>query len=534
MTPTTPHRKHGYASVAALGVSFLLSLDACPAASGSPPGGPDLELVSVATSHTELAPRTNVMLTFGVRAKGASVGNFSVGAYYDRGPVAAAGRVPRTAELLDTYAVQKGVKKGETVTFQMPVQIPPCDVCGIHTIYVLADSGQALLEVTRTNNVRAVTLDVARDYLPDLRVSAVSLDRDRGSIADKVEVRGTIRNDSRYYAEGPFRVSVYCSPDAALTHRDRRLYSFVVPTLAAGQTVGIDRSVQLVPECGVEAATTWLGVVADDQDSVAESNEDDNTKPAPYWVFHAPDLTSRHVYFSTAEGPAGTRLDVSFRIANQGEAAAGAFRTGVYLAQPGQPLTQGKLLDVASIPSLAANTDSGAIQHLVTIPNVPRGRYSLGVLVDIDGRNGELQRWNNGLTEPFEVTEINLTDVHFTAQRKEVTPGNKLELKLAVRDTGNSPAPASKVGIYYSDDPRFDRGEDVRVGGVDIERLLPGAATKDKAVTVTVPKNAREGYRFLLAVIDDAQAVAETDERDNIALEPILVLPTDRIATASQ
>ena len=73
-------------------------------------------------------------------------------------------------------------------------------------------------------------------------------------------------------------------------------------------------------------------------------------------------------------------------------------------------------------------------------------------------------------------------------------------------------------------------GEDVRVGEVDIEGLSAGAASREKVVTVVVPKDAREGYRFLLAVIDDDDAVAETDERDNVALEPILVLATERMA----
>ncbi len=529
MTFSTPVRKRGLGSLLALGVSFLLSVDGRSAPASAPPTAADLELVSVAASHTELAPDTNVLLTFVVRATGASTGPFSVGAYYDNGPAAPHG-LPKTARLLEAYPVERGLKKDEPTAFQMTLRVPPCDLCGTHTVYVVADVAGVIHEVNRNNNVRAVSFDLAPDHLPDLRVSALALDKDRGATAEKIDVRGTVQNDSRYFAEGPFRVSVYCSADAALKPKDHRLFSFMVPSLAAGQSVGIDRSIQLVPECGVYAATTWIGIVADDQDAVAEANEQDNGKAAPYWVFRAPDLTSRPVALSSTAGPVGSRILVSYRVANQGGSAAGAFRTGVYLAQPGQPLTKGVLLDSATVPSLAANTDSGVLQHLVTIPNVPRGRYSLGVWVDVDGENGELHRRNNFQSEPFDVTEINLTDVHFTAQRKEVTPGSGVEVRLAVRNTGRSAAPPSKVGFYYSDDPRFDRGEDVRVGEVDIEGLSAGAASREKVVTVVVPKDAREGYRFLLAVIDDDDAVAETDERDNVALEPILVLATERMA----
>jgi hypothetical protein len=100
-----------------------------------------------------------------------------------------------------------------------------------------------------------------------------------------------------------------------------------------------------------------------------------------------------------------------------------------------------------------------------------------------------------------------------------------------VRNDGRDEAPPSKLAIYYSDDPRFDRGEDQRLAEVTIGKVRPGRSTAEATESVKVPAHAREGYRYLFAVIDDEDAVAETDERDNVALEPIYVVPS---AIASQ
>lgn len=77
--------------------------------------------------------------------------------------------------------------------------------------------------------------------------------------------------------------------------------------------------------------------------------------------------------------------------------------------------------------------------------------------------------------------------------------------------------------VYYSDDPRFDVERDVKLGELDLGAVAGHATTKERALDVVVPRDAREGYRFVLAVIDDGDQVRETDEHDNVALEAIQV-----------
>lgn len=518
VTSTLPARPH----LLAFAVLSSLAWASRPSAANDIP---DVEVVSVGASHTDVAPGSSVLLTVVVRARGASTGPVEVRAYYADG-VPPSG-VPGDARELGVHALTRGIAKDQVVTFGMPIRMPPCDACGKRTVFVQVEPGSRSLNLNKRNDVRAVTLDVAHEHVPELRVTGVSIDRDRGSIADTVRVRGTVRNDSPYYAEGPFRVAIYCSADQLLTRNDRRLHSFMVSSLAARQVVGVDRTVTLDPGCGVYGASTWIGIVADDQATLRDANPDNNGASLPYWVLRAPDLTSGAFTVSANQGPAGSRVLVSYRVGNQGDAGAVSFKTGVYLAKPGEALDRGELLDGATVPSVAASSRSGLMQHVVTIPRVPRGQYVLGVRVDVDGENGELRRRNNAMSERFDVTEINLREAHFRAATRNVSASSEVRLSFAVRNEGKDAAPASKVAFYYSDDPRFDRQEDPRLTEAPIGKLRPGRSSAEQTVTVTVPPRAREGYHFLLAVLDDEDVVSETDERDNVALEPVYVLPSE-------
>lgn len=482
----------------------------------------DIEVVSVAADHTELAPDTTFTLTYVVRSRTSAVGPFSVGVYLARGAAAGDG-LPRDARMLAIQPVDRGLPKGGSATFSTEVRVPRCADCGAFSVYVVADPANRTVESNEANNVRGVTLDVAADHLPDLRVDTISVTPDRGSTSDTVTVRAKLRNASRYVAHGPFRVSVYCSADSEITPSDHRLFSFTVPSMGAAQSIGLDRAVALAPSCGVRALTTWIGVLVDDEDEVRESSKQNDAKAAPFWVFRAPDLTARQLFTSATSGPPGARVLVSYKISNQGGSAAGSFRSSLFLSKSAADYASGALLDEATLPSLAANVDSGAIEHAVTIPGLARGRYYLAVVVDPDGANGELRKRNNFRAVPFDVTDVNLTDAHFSASPRDVAPGDTLSLRLAVRNTGLDPAPASKVAFYYSDDPRFDVERDVRLGEIDLGPVAKHATSKESALDVVVPKDAREGYHFVLAVIDDLDGVAETNEHDNVALEAIRI-----------
>ena len=187
-----------------------------------PAGRPDLEVISVAADHTELAPATTFTLTFVVKSHAAATGPFSVGVYYAKGPADPRG-VPRDAQLLSRYPVDRGLAKDDASSFSTEIRLPACEDCGKSAVYVVADPSNRTAESSESNNVRSVTLDVAPDHVPDLLVEKVSVSPDRGSTSDTVSVRATVRNASRFVAHGPFRVSVYCSSDAEVTASDRRL-----------------------------------------------------------------------------------------------------------------------------------------------------------------------------------------------------------------------------------------------------------------------------------------------------------------------
>src|ERR1043165_9607399 len=98
---------HWARSSLACGVCTLSALLAAPVDAATVPRAPlpvrpDLEVVSVAADHTELAPDSTVTLTFVVRTGTARSGRFWGAVSCARGPASSRG-VPGEAGLLGSY-----------------------------------------------------------------------------------------------------------------------------------------------------------------------------------------------------------------------------------------------------------------------------------------------------------------------------------------------------------------------------------------------------------------------------------------------
>ncbi|MBI3204897.1 MAG: hypothetical protein HYZ29_25395 [Myxococcales bacterium] len=481
---------------------------------------PDLTIGALSLSHDKAAPDSVVRVDFAVENHGTqAAGPFRVAIYHSDGVVVPKrGNVTRIGALL----VDKGIAAGKSATFSARVALPPCEKCRPGSVYAFADAWGTVLETSEDNNFKAVPIEIDPGYKPNLRVEAVKTRPDRGPAARSVELTAIVKNDSGYAAHGPFKVGVYCSDDAEMSKSDLILSSWRVEAVPAGGQITVSRKVDVDTRCPIRGQHVELGVVADIDDVVGESKETDNAESAGYWVFRSPDLVPGQLASSHDAAPPGAKVVLSYRVQNEGKTSALPFKVGAYLSKDAKIDASDKLADTFEIESLGAQTTSGTLFQELTVPDLPSGSYWVGVIVDVDDKNGELKERNNLKAVPFAVRRVDLTDRHFFLDKSAAEPGDPLEIRFAMRNTGADASGPFKVAFYFSADPRLD-SKDERLGEYRYDKLAKGAEPGEHVLSTKVPTSAARGYRYLLMAMDDGDAVAETDEHDNIAVRPLRV-----------
>ncbi|MCL4751807.1 MAG: hypothetical protein KJ015_16650 [Myxococcales bacterium] len=481
---------------------------------------PDLIIGALALSHDRAAPDSAVQVELSVENRGTlDAGPFRVAIYHSDGLVVPKrGNVTRIGALL----VDSGLRAGKKASFSARVVLPPCEKCRPGSLYAFADAWGTVLESSEENNFKAVPIAIDPGFRPNLRVGSVKLTPDRGPAAREVLLSAVVENTTAFAALGPFRLGVYCSDDAEMTKSDLLLSAWIHQGLAAQGRLAITRKVTVDTRCPVRGQHVELGVVADVEGSVAEADEGDNSESAPYWVFRSPDLVPGQLAISRDAAAPGSRVVISYRVQNQGKSAALPFKVGAYLSKDATITATDKLIDTFEIEGLAAQTTSGTLHHELTVPELASGSYFVGVIVDVDDQNGELRERNNLKAVPLSVRRVDITDRYFFLDKSSALAGDPLELRFSLRNTGSDTSGPFKVAFYYSQDPRLD-SKDELLASFELKKLAKGSEAGEHVLAGNVPAGAAEGYRYVLMSMDDGDAVAETDEHDNIALRPVLI-----------
>ncbi|MBK7581548.1 MAG: hypothetical protein IPI67_15225 [Myxococcales bacterium] len=486
-----------------------------------PAARPDLVISKLALSHDQAAPDSWLEVELTATNSGTvDAGPFRIAIYHSDGLI-----VPKRGNVTRIGAIQvdRGLGAGQSSTFSARVRLPPCDKCKPGSVYAYADAWGTVLERSEDNNFKAVPITVDPSFLPNLRVEKVSLTPDRGPAAREIKLSATVKNTTPYAAQGPFKLGLYCSDDAELTHDDLILTTFIHGAIAGNGQLTISRKLAVDTRCPVRGQQVELGIVADLDGAVLEANESDNSESAPYWVFRSPDLVVGQLSVSRDAAAPGSRIVLAYRLQNQGKVAALPFKVAAYISKNASIDPTDTLADTLEITGLAANTTSGTFHQELTVPALASGKYFVGVIVDVDDKNGELKERNNIKAVPLAIRKVNLSDRFFFLDKSSALPGDPLELRFSLRNMGADRSGPFKVAFYFSADPRLD-AKDQRLTDFAVLGLQSGGERGEHVLRTQVPADAGEGYHYVLMAVDDGDTVAETDEYDNIALRALRIL----------
>ena len=293
------------------------------------------------------------------------------------------------------------------------------------------------------------------------------------------------------------------------------LQEIAVPALAAGESSELIFNVDTanVDTAGFSGAVD-LYVLADSQEEIDESSEDDNSDFVRLTLRGGADLAlfANDLSVDPLRPEPDQNFQVLIHARNLGESEVASFGWRVMRLVAGAPT------DTLASGTAGPVVAGGAVPIAVTL-NLPEGEHSVEVQLDADGLVDEENEDNNLSSLSFFVVDpaqpdLAVLDADVTLTPAEPSPGDSVQLDVTVRNLGQRPA--SSELVIYQNDPSD--------GGVALQRLpvsLNGGAAQSLQATLTVGAVA---HSFTL-VVDEPGEILELDESNNFLQRYFRQLP---------
>ena len=420
-----------------------------------------------------------------------------------------------TSATLDASAVPLGGRSVAALapnasdTGTVSLTIPAGTGAGSYFIVARADGDDVVVETTETNNTLYRALTVG----PDLALSTLNAPN-IGGAGLPITVSDTTNNVGGA-ATPATNTRFYLSVDSSLDAGDVLLGSRAIPALASGTTNS--GSVTLTIPAGTATGSYYLIGKADGDDALAETNEANNFLVRSITI--GPDLivTALNV---PAGGP-GQPITVTDTVRNQGGGAAPATNTRFYLSSD-STLDAGDVLlgsrAVAAIAPGASNTGSVTL----TIPaSTATGSYYVIAKADGDDALAETNETNNLWAQSITLgADLAVIDMAYPSLAGAGLP---ITISDTTRNVGTGATPPTNTRFYLSTNTLLDAG-DVLLGSRSVAALAPGASDTGP-VTLTIPAGTATGFYYLIAKADGDDALAETNELNNVLVRVITIGP---------
>jgi hypothetical protein len=276
-----------------------------------------------------------------------------------------------------------------------------------------------------------------------------------------------------------------------------------------------------IPATDVAAAGTGAITVANPGPVAAVSNTINFTIRAP-----APDLTITALT-APQGGQIGTNIAIQTTIANQGTAAAGAFRILYYYSTDATITSSDTFSGGGCTYSGLQAGATISCQGNASVPSsLSPGSYFFGAIVDADGLVTESNETNNTRATPITLTTTapapDLVVTSVTAPSSGVQ-GGTLFVTITYTNSGTVNAGAFRVGIWYSNDTTINTFDEFSGFACSPSNLAVGASGTCSG-TITIRSSLSPGTYYVGGFADDLRQITESDETNNArASAPITI-----------
>ena len=409
---------------------------------------------------------------------------------------------------------------GDKYTNSLNVLVP-ATVSGNFTLYVLADSGDRVVEDdVRSNNVAFPTnllnvLPAAAIIPPDLTVGTVTAPAQAFS-GQGVSITYSVTNNGPGSAIGSWYDAVYLSPDPFLDTSTAFYLGSVSQSGDLTNGASYTRSAYLPIRPGL-SGYFYVFVVADAGNFLDESQDDNDTGYAPDAMLVSIPAPANLVVTSVqtpVNSVVGELTTISYTVSNEsGNTAQGTWTDAIYLSTNGLFNAGDVLIGYVQEtgPLGAGSNYTGSLT--VDLPGVTSGNYYVVVQPDgLDNLNENVGANHSGsTTNTFAIDVSQLTlDVPET---NEIVQGQKLFYKVYV-PAGQSLSVALNSDLVINANQLY-----VRYGAIpsEINYDFLGGNPSSPNQEITVPTT-QAGWYYILAV---ANSVGNGSEK--VSLEASLL-----------
>jgi hypothetical protein len=343
---------------------------------------PDLEMTSVAPKSDAVDAGTTLSVTDGVINQGlASSDSFTIAYYLSVSPDAG----PSDSILLPTSRMVDTLGPGFTNTATTNLSIPATTPANSYYVCSDADSENNVIETDKNNNTLCSSNQVIVRQ-PDLIVSGITTAATVKVAGQSVPLNISIKNQGNAPA-GPSLVSFYLSTNAVYGNRNDIVSSTTkeIGYLNSG-AISSGTISMMIPE-STHAGSYYLCAAADSENTVVESNEDNNTACTALLLrVPLPDLVIIRLSTSAATIRNGEAFFLTATIQNRGGSATSPFKIDFVLSKNA---TIGDEDDIALTPellvrALGVGASSKGTVKLAVPEGTPVGDYHIGTIININ------------------------------------------------------------------------------------------------------------------------------------------------------
>jgi len=382
--------------------------------------------------------------------------------------------------------------------------IPASTASGTYYVIAVADSGNANVEASETNNTKTSSTTIRVG--PDLVVSALTVPAAAGAGA-AIQVTDTTTNSGGGDAAAT-TTGFYLSVNAFLDNTDVLLGVRAAGALTAG--AGSSGTTSLTIPAGTATGVYYVIAVADYNMQVGETNETNNWRTSGQ-LRVGPDLVESSISGSSIGGSGGT-ITVTDTAKNQGLGDAPASTTGIYFSTSAVFNSSATRIGSRSVPALPAGATNTASTQVTLPSGLATGNYF--VFANADDTNVVVEAFeiNNYSAALLVKVGPDLVVTAFAPPSTMVT-GVSVNVNSTVMNQGGGAAAGSTVKFYLSTNISVDATDTV-VGTRTVGPLNAGQSDTG-AAAILIPSGTAAGSYWLIAVADDGNAVTETVETNN-------------------
>jgi subtilase family serine protease len=379
------------------------------------------------------------------------------------------------------------------------------------TKYILfqADSGSVVAESNESNNIAYATIFVSA---PDLIITGQTAT----IVGSTVNISATTKNNGNAVA-GASTTKYWLSNDTNLDSSDVSLSIQTINSLSAGASQSAGYSFAYNSTWGT--GTKYVLFQTDGTNAVAESNESNNVAYAAIYV--PPSTPDLSIISQTAPSAVtfGSTVSISAATKNSGNASAVGSTTKYWLSNDATLDITDITIGSQAINSLSAGASQSASLNFTYNSSWGTGTKYILFQADSGSVVSESNEFNN---VAYATIFVSAPDLIITGQTATIV-GSSVNISATTKNNGNASAGTSNTKYWLSNDTTLD-STDISLNTQAIASLSAGAS-QSASYSFAYNSSWGTGTKYILFQADSTNAVAESNESNNVAYTTIVVTP---------